>query len=245
MKKAKRNLLLGILAGAMTVAAIGAVAYFTNGFKDTNKIRNLTKTGKVVETLVLTDDSNYFFVKDKNSDLEGSKLLSVNDVLENAINGFEDYENYCNDFDIDSKDLEKQWAKISVRERAFHEHALVNFQVEKDEQEDSHFVEMDYFDTMRINYSIDTDALAIAYSFNNVAEKSIDTTWGYTSDGTGLFQEISIFNNRDIADSVLFSLFTIEAARNFEVEFESVELVCKSTAKAKDTLYMYDYANHI
>ena len=245
MRSKSKGILIGGISATLLLGTVGAIAYFTNGFKDITKIRELAKSGKVVEKLVLTDDQNYFVVKDKNSDLEGSRLLSVNEVIENPITSFDSFADYVEDFELSNKELNKMWEKVAIRDKAYHQHAIVNMQVEKEEQSDTHFVEIPYFDTIRVNYTVDTDCLAMSEAFNHISEKKVSASWNYTSNGSGLYQEVSIFSGKVTADSVQFTLLSLDAIRDFEFEISSIELVNKNSAKASDTLFMYDYANHI
>ena len=245
MKTKSKGILIGVISTAVILGALGAVAYLTNGFKDTNKIREYSKSGTVVETVVLSDDNNYFLVKNHKSDLDGAKLLVVDEVQEMTINGYENFENFVDDFELSSKDLDKMWEKTAVREKANAVTSTVNLHIEKDEQEDSHFVEIAYFDTLRINYAVDTNALALSRSWNEAGEKAIDYQWGYTADGTGLYQEVNIFSGKTVADSASFNLISCDGVKDFDFEIESIEFVNKNNSKARDTLYMYDCSARI
>lgn len=245
MKAKRKGILIGCLSTTLLLGGLGAVAYFTNGFKDTNKIREVTKTGTVVEKVVLSDDNNYFLVKDSKSELDGSKLLVVDEIQEYDIEGYENFETFIGDMNVSSKDMDKMWEKTSVREKAHSLNFSANMHIEKEEQEDSHFVEISYFDTIRVNFAIETDALVLAASWNDADEKKVGENWNYTADGTGLYTEVDVFSGKNIADSLRLSMVSLNGVKNFEAEIESIEFVRKSSAKAHDFLYIYDSANHI
>lgn len=245
MRSKTKGILIGGLSATLLLGGLGAVAYLTNGFKDTNKVRELTKTGTVVEKLVFTDDDNYFVIKEKSSELEGARLLSVDGIVEETIQSFDDFAYAIDGWEISSKDMNKMWEKISVREKAYGILATVNFHVAKDEQVDTHYVEIPYFDTIRVNYKIDTASLIMSHSSNDDSEKDLLTSWNFTQNGENLYQEVGIFEGKNVADTINFGAFTVDAVKDFELEIQSIELVNKTKAKASDVLYMYDYANHI
>lgn len=245
MKGKTKGFIIGGLSATLLLGGLGAVAYLTNGFKDTTKIRELSKSGTVVEKLELTDDNNYLVVKNKSSELEDCRLLSVDEVIATQVNDFDQFANALDGWNISTKDMNKMWDKIAVRDRAYSLSETFTFHVSKEEQDDSHYVEIPYFDTIRINYTVDTPILAIEHSYNFDAEKDLLTNWNYTQDGKGLYQEVGIFEGKNTADTIGLIAFSLDAVADFEVEIESIELVNKSKAKASDVLYIYDYANHI
>lgn len=245
MRSKTKHILIGALSGALLVGGLGAVAYFTNGFKDTTKIRELGKTGQVVETLKLTDDGNNFIVKSQESELADCKLLSVEEMVEEPVMNFDAFTTSLSGWKIANKDLQKMWNKVSFNDKAFMEMDAIGFHVSKEEESDTHYVEIPYFDTIRVNYAVDEPILAIAHAKNVDSEKELGTNWNFTQSGKGLYQEIGIFEGKVTADTIDFVTFSIDAVQEFEIEIESIELVNKTKAKANDVLYMYDYANHI
>lgn len=231
----KKTTKVGWIVGLATLslaAVVGVTAYFTNWFTDTSKLSDLTKTGTVVESFKYDSAEEGFVNKDGGVlNMAFTHEMGNKNTQASSLSQFKED---LHQIGKSNSEISSIWGKLSSLDEASYVITSDSLSVSLT-SDGSHSLEVEYFDTIRINYSVPTNRYVAVYSVGSEGLIDYEESRNFPTGKT--YQEISIMGAEDLVETVGILSAGLNGAADTRLTIDSIELVRKDSSKADKSVY--------